>query len=745
MVSDSNNTNDNVNVVDFTKALSERYLSYALSTIVSRSLPDVRDGLKPVHRRLLYAMYQLKLDPASGYKKCARVVGDVIGKYHPHGDVAVYETLVRLAQDFSLRYPLIEGQGNFGSVDGDNAAAMRYTESRMTEIASLLMHDLEKDTVDFRHTYDGSDQEPVLLPASFPNLLANGAEGIAVGMATSIPPHNLHELFDALIYLADHPACAIEDLLVYVKGPDFPTGGVIIDDQSVINNLYITGRGNLRVRAKWHVEELGRGLYQVIVTEIPYQTAKSKLIEKIAELINNKKLPLVELVADESAESIRIVIQPKSRLVEANLMMESLFRQTGLEGRVNVNLNVLNSSGIPAVLNLKEILQEFLAHRQEVIQRRLRFELAKIEHRLEVLDGLLVAFLNLDEVIRIVRYEDHPKQVMIKTFELTEIQAEAILNMKLRSLSKLEEVAINQEKEELEAAKAKNLHLLNSDSARIKLIKSEFAALQKRFGFSSQIGARRTEITPQASMTEISTSAFVEREAITILCSKMGWIRALKGHNLDLSTVKYKEGDEEAFVVQSYTTEDILLITSCGKCYTLPAHVISTGKTHGESVRLLIELDSKSDLVSIMVAPAKEDKLLIVSSAGKGFILKAENAIAKTKLGKQILQVSKGEQCIGCWILNGDMVATIGTNRKLLVFAAEEIPEMQKGQGVILQRFKDAKLSDLQIFNKENGFTFKSGKNNRQIESYLEWAGRRGGSGKIPPFGFPRNNKFFAG
>lgn len=740
-MTENQNHTDNIDIVDFNSALSERYLSYALSTIMSRSLPDVRDGLKPVHRRLLYAMRQLKLDPSSGYKKCARIVGDVIGKYHPHGDVAVYDTLVRLAQDFSLRYPLIEGQGNFGSVDGDNAAAMRYTESRMTDLALYLMQDLEKETVDFRPTYDNSDDEPVLMPAVFPNLLANGAEGIAVGMATNIPPHNLHELFDALIHLIDKPKAEVLDLMQYVQGPDFPTGGVVVDERNVIEKAYETGRGSLRVRSRWHQEDLGRGTYQVVITEIPYQVSKSKLIEKIAELVHGKKLPLIDTIADESTDEIRIVIYPKSRIVEAEMMMESLFKQTSLESRVHINLNVLSGGGAPKVMNLKEILVEFLSHRQVILQRRLKFDLDKIERRLEVLSGLMIAFLNLDEVIHIVRTEDKPKDILIAKFKLTDRQAEAILNMRLRSLSKLEEISIKREQDDLMVVKGEIEELLANEKSRWKYIKKDFKELQKKFGNKSELGARRTSFVPKAQISEICTSAFVEKEAITILCSKLGWIRALKGHNLDLSTAKYKEGDEEKFVCRAYTTDEIMLISTSGRCFTMAAHTLSTGKTHGESVRLLIDMEGDSDIASIVVVD-KDLQLLFASSEGKGFILEMKNAIAKTKLGKQVMSIAKGHHCLGAWKVDGDMIATVGNNRKLLVFPLMQVPEMQRGQGVRLQKYKDAQLSDIQIFTAEDGFSFKSGKGIRVITDYIEWQANRATSGKIPPHGFPKTNCF---
>ncbi|HJD65987.1 MAG TPA: DNA topoisomerase IV subunit A [Rickettsia endosymbiont of Bembidion nr. Transversale] len=727
--------------IDFGSALSERYLAYALSTIMSRSLPDVRDGLKPVHRRLLYAMLQLRLEPNSGYKKCARVVGDVIGKYHPHGDVAVYDTLVRLAQHFSLRYPLIDGQGNFGSIDGDNAAAMRYTESRMTEICTLLMEDIDKDTVDFRPTYDDSDLEPVIMPASFPNLLANGSEGIAVGMATNIPPHNLHELCDALMHLIDHPKAEISDMMNFIKGPDFPTGGIIIDKSDVITSAYMTGRGSFRVRARWEKEELSYGTYQIVVTEIPYQIQKSKLIEQIAILLKDKKIPLVSNIRDESTDIIRLVIEPRDRSCDPQIVMESLFKLSNLESRIQLNMNVIGSNNVPKVMNILEVLQEFLSHRQNIITRRSTYLLNKIKHRLEILEGLRIAYLNLDEIIKIIREEDEPKAIMMQRFKLTEIQVEAILNTRLRSLRKLEEQEIITEHSNLQKQQAILEEILNNPKELWKVVKKEIKAVQAKFGLNTTIGARRTsfeEVTLTNQVVDIT--AFITKEPITIICSKMGWVRSLKGHNNDLSSIKYKEGDAEKFILEAYTTDKILIISSEGRFFTLLADNISKGKGTGESIKLLVDIGN-NDITEILVY--KPDQLLLLaSSIGKGFVVNSNEVMAQTKSGKQIMNVPDGHTCIACLPVNGDSVACIGESRKLLVFNIDEIPEMKKGQGVTLQKFKNAKLLDIKIFNREDGLSWNSGGKVKLEKNIIAFLGKRGSTGKLPPMGFPKNNRF---
>ncbi len=737
--------------IDFGNALSERYLAYALSTIMSRSLPDVRDGLKPVHRRLLYAMLQLKLEPSSAYKKCARVVGDVIGKYHPHGDVAVYDTLVRLAQSFSLRYPLIDGQGNFGSIDGDNAAAMRYTESRMTEICTLLMSDIDQDTVDFRATYDDSDQEPVIMPAMFPNLLANGSEGIAVGMATSIPPHNLHELCDALIFLCDHPditpartgenPVTVTEILQFVKGPDFPTGGIIIDPIQVIHQAYSSGKGSFRVRARWQKDELSYGLYQIVITEIPYQVQKSRLIEQIAGLLKDKKIPLISNIRDESTEDIRVIIEPRDRNCDPSVIMESLFKLTALENRIQLNMNVLGSNNIPKVANILEILQEFLAHRRNIITRRSRFLLSKIEHRLEILAALRIAYLNLDEIIKIIREEDEPKQLMIAKFNLTDIQVEAILNTKLRSLRKLEEEEIIAQQMALQQDHAKLLKILQDPLELKKLLKKEIKFVQSKFSINTKLGQRRTTFEEASNEAQvIDISAFVTKEPITIICSKMGWIRALKGHNNDLSILKYKEGDSEKFVINAYTTDKILILSASGRFFTILADNIFRGKGNGESIKLIVDIGN--DEIVNMCVYTPNTNLLIVNSLGKGFIINSSEVVAATKLGKQIMQLPSNHYCLNCLVVDGDHIACIGENRKLLIFKVSEIPFMKKGQGVTLQKFKDAKLVDVKIFNAEMGLSWNNGEKIKIEKNILPFLGRRGGAGKIPPSGFPKNNKF---
>jgi topoisomerase-4 subunit A len=687
-------------------------------------------------------MLKLKLDPSSRYKKCARVVGDVIGKYHPHGDTAVYDTLVRLAQDFSLRYPLIDGQGNFGSIDGDNAAAMRYTESKMTEICTLLMQDIDKDTVDFSPTYDDSDNEPTLMPTKFPNLLANGSEGIAVGMATSIPPHNLHELCDALIYLVDHQKTATcQDMLQFVQGPDFPTGGIIVDSKQAICNAYETGRGSFRVRAKWEKENFSHGLYQIVITEIPYQVQKSKLIENIATLLKDKKIPLITNIRDESAENIRIIIEPKGRSCSPEVIMESLFKLTALESRVYLNMNVLNSNNVPKVMNLLEVLQEFIAHRQNIVLRRTNYQINKIDARLEILQALKVAYLNIDEVIRIIREEDEPKQELIARFKINDNQAEAILNIKLRALRKLEEEQINAEHKELTLERAELDKILNDPNQLRKTIKNELKEIQKNFGYHTKIGARKTifeETEGNAQIIDIS--AFIEKEPVTVICSKMGWIKTVKGHNLDLSTIKYKEGDSEGYIVEAYTTDNILICSTSGKFFTILADSLSKGKSHGESIKILIDIENH-DVVNLL--PYKpEQKLLLAADNGKGFIVNIDDVVASTKNGKQIMNVPNGIKCAICTPVTGDSVAIIGTNRKLLVFATTEIPEMKRGQGVTLQKYRDAKLGDAKTFDASVGLSWHSGNKIRIEQDILQWRAKRGNVGKIPPTGFPKNNKF---
>ncbi len=732
---------EQIREVSFTEELGSRYLTYALSTIMSRSLPDVRDGLKPVHRRLLYAMLQLKLDPASGFKKCARVVGDVIGKYHPHGDVAVYDALVRLAQGFSVRYPLVEGQGNFGSIDGDNAAAMRYTEARLTEVALALLSDIQMDTVDFRDTYDGSEREPMVLPAAFPNLLANGSEGIAVGMATSVPPHNAGELCDALLKLIKHPNTAVVSLANLVPGPDFPGGGILAEPHESVVKSYETGKGSFRLRARWQKEDLGRGAYQIVVTEMPYQVQKSRLVEHIAELLRAKKLALLDDVRDESAEDIRLVLVPKSRTVSPEILMEALFKTTDLEVRVQLNLNVLGADSVPKVMNLREALQAFLDHRHAVLVRTSRFRIEKIAHRLEVLGGLLIAYLNLDELIRILRAEDEPKPIMMEKWKLTDIQAEAILNMRLRNLRKLEEMEIRDEHNALSKEKQNLETLLRDDEARWQAVAEEIREIKKKFGQKTELGKRRTEIADAPSGEIISIEAFVEKEPITVFCSEQGWIRAMKGHLDDISHVKYKEGDAERFVLQATTTDRLLVFATDGRFFTVGCDKLPSGKGHGEALRLMIDLEKEHDICALLVH-RPEGQLLVASSIGKGFLVDEREVIAQTRTGKQVLHLAEGARAAVCVPASGDSVAVVGQNRKLLIFAKRELPAMKRGAGVILQKYRDGGLSDAKVFNREEGLAWTSGDRTRTETALAAWIGARASAGRLPPQGFPRSNRF---
>jgi topoisomerase-4 subunit A len=727
------------------EALSERYLSYALSTIMARSLPDVRDGLKPVHRRLMYGMMELKLNPNLPPKKCARVVGDVMGKYHPHGDSSIYDALVRMAQEFAQRYPLIEGQGNFGNIDGDNAAAMRYTEARLTEVAKALLQDIENDTVDFRATYAGEGEEPVVLPSAFPNLLANGSAGIAVGMATSIPPHNASELCDALRHLIAHPNARIETLVGLVPGPDFPTGGIIAEDPATIINAYETGRGSFRVRARWHKEELKNGAWQIIVTEVPYQVPKARLIEKIAALYDEKKLPLLEDVRDESADDIRVVLIPKTRNVDPAVLMESLFRQTELESRFPLNMNVLDANGVPRVMGLADVLRAFLDHRRVVLIRRSKHRLAAIEARLEILAGLLITYLNLDEVIRIIRTEDEPKPVLMTRFDLNENQVEAILNTRLRSLRKLEEMEIKREEKELGAERKALKNLLSDETAQWAAIDQEIAAIKVKFGKNTPLGKRRTEITSAPAELDVPMEAVIEREEMTVICSEKGWIRALKGQIADdraaRDGVKYKEGDGEAFVLNAATTDKILIFATNGRFYTLGVDKLPGGRGFGEPVRLLLEMGHDADILALFkYDPAQ--KFMVASDDGRGFIVPAVEVLAQTRNGKQVVNLDDGGRAIVCAPVSGDHVAVIGTNRKMLLFPLVQLPEMTRGRGVILQKYKDGKLSDAKCFTLKQGLTWKSGDRDRTETSLREWLGERAGAGRLPPNGFARSNKF---
>jgi topoisomerase-4 subunit A len=730
-----------INEVSFRDALSERYLAYALSTITARSLPDVRDGMKPVHRRLLYAMLQLKLDPASGFKKCARVVGDVIGKYHPHGDTAVYDTLVRLAQSFAVRYPLVEGQGNFGSIDGDNAAAMRYTEARLTRVALALMDGIDEDTVDFRATYDGEEHEPVVLPARFPNLLANGSEGIAVGMATSVPPHNAGEICDALLHLCAHPDADVDALLAYLPGPDFPTGGVVVEPRASIAQSYATGRGSIRLRAAWVKEALSHGLYQIVVAEMPYQVQKSRLVERIAELFRNKKLPLLGNIRDESAEEIRLVLEPKHRQVDPDHLMESLFRASDLEVRFTVNLNVLTAQGAPQVMDLRGLLRAFLEHRHVVLLRRIRHRLEKIAHRLEVLEGFLIAYLNLDEIIRIIREEDEPKRAMMKRWALSETQTEAILNMRLRSLRRLEEIEIRREHEGLSDEQADLRATLASEDRQWASIRDDIKKVKAEFGATHEAGKRRTRFAdlPEAASV-LSIEAFVEKEPITIFCSKLGWIRAVKGHGEE-GEARYKEGDEKRFTIQAHTTDRLLAFSTDGKFFTIACDRIPRGKGQGDPLRLFIDLDNGADLVTLFVFAADE-KLLVAAENGKGFLVRSDEVAASTKNGKQVLSLSENARAAFCRKVTGDHLAIMGENRKLLIFPLSQIPEMRRGQGVALQKYKDGHIADVKMFTLKEGLSWKSGERTRLETDLTPWLGHRGTQGRLPPAGFPRSNRF---
>lgn len=724
-------------------ALSSRYLAYSLSTITQRALPDVRDGLKPVHRRILYAMRELKLDPESGFKKCARVVGDVIGRFHPHGDQAVYDALVRLAQDFSQRYRLVDGQGNFGNVDGDSAAAMRYTESRLTIAARLLLEGINEDTVDFRATYSGEDDEPVVLPAGFPNLLANGSNGIAVGMATSIPPHNAAELLDAAAYLVKYPGASIETLMKFVPGPDFPTGGVIVEPEGSRAEAYLTGRGGFRLRSRWEREDLPRGQWQIVVTEIPYQVQKAKLIEKLAMLIETKKLPLLGDVRDESAEDIRLILEPRSRTVDPDIFMESLFALSDLEVRISLNLNVLAADGTPGVLSLRQTLQAWLDHRREVLQRRTRARLGKIAIRLEVLSGYIIAFLNLDEVIRIIREEDHPKAELIRTFSLTETQSEAILNMRLRSLRKLEEMELRREDEALQSEQTALKALLADDQAQWKAITAEIKKAKTLLGPKSVGGARRSSFAEAAPQDRSAVlEAMVIKEPLTIVLSEKGWIRALKGHGTDIADIRFKEDDKAAFVVPVQSTDKLVLFATNGKAYTLPCDKLPGGRGHGDPIRLLIDMDESHAPLALFVHEAGA-KLLVAATTGHGFVVAEDAMIALTKGGKQVLNVSGAAEAVLCKRITGDHVAVIGENRKMLCYPLAEINEMNRGKGVKLQNYKDGELADAITFNAEEGLVWTDpGGRSIACKDWRDWLGKRAQTGRMAPRGFPRSGLF---
>jgi topoisomerase IV subunit A len=726
-------------------ALEERYLAYALSTIMHRALPDARDGLKPVHRRILYGMRLLRLDPGATFKKSAKIVGDVMGNFHPHGDQAIYDALVRLAQDFASRYPLIDGQGNFGNIDGDNPAAYRYTEARMTEVARLLLDGIDEDAVDFRPNYDGQSTEPVVLPGAFPNLLANGAQGIAVGMATSIPPHNAHEICDAALFLIDNPNARAKTLLKYIKGPDFPTGGVVVDPPNMIAEAYATGRGSFRVRAKWTKEETGRGTYQIIVTEIPWLVQKQRLIERMAELYNEKKLPLVNEFRDESTEDVRIVIEPKSRTVDPGILMESLFKLTELESRIGLNMNVLSKGKVPKVMDLAEVLTEWLDHRREVLIRRSRHRLAGIEHRLEVLGGLLVAYLNLDKVIKIIRTEDEPKPVLMKTFKITDVQADAILNMRLRNLRKLEEMEIKREDKDLRVEKAGIEKLLRSEKEQWSTVAGQIKEVRDKFSNKTPLGKRRTTFADAPEHDEAAIEeAMVVREPITVVVSEKGWIRALRGHQTDLSGVAFKTDDALMFAFPAETTSKILVFATNGRFYTLDASKLPGGRGHGEPVRLFIELEQNDDVVSVFPYHSGR-KFIVASTTGRGFVVPEAECLANTRKGKQVLNLKPGEKAAAINTVEGELVASIGENRKMVIFPIEQVPEMARGAGVRLQRYKDGSLSDVTTFKAGDGLTWidSAGRSfTMSMKELSDWRGNRADAGRLAPKGFPKNNHF---
>jgi topoisomerase-4 subunit A len=728
-----------------TSLLSERYLSYALSTIMSRSLPDVRDGLKPVHRRVLYAMYQLKLDPKLPPKKSARVVGDVIGKFHPHGDQSVYDALVRLAQDFAVRYPLVDGQGNFGNIDGDNAAAMRYTESRLTITAMALLDGIDDDAVDFRATYDGETMEPIVMPSNFPNLLANGSSGIAVGMATNIPPHNVAELCGAMELMLENKDTTIEDIVKIVRGPDFPTGGVMVESKESVLESYRTGKGSFRIRARWVKEELKGDNWQIVVTEIPYQVQKANLIEKIANLINDKKITLLDDIRDESAEDIRVVLVPKSKSIEPELLMEALFRHSELESRFSLNMNVLENGITPRVMNIKDVLQCWMDHRKVVLVRRSTHRLGQVNHRLEVLAGYLIVYLNIDEVIRIIRESDEPKPKLMKAFKLTEVQAEAILNMRLRSLRKLEEMELRREHDDLSKEKDMLEKLLGSEKKQWNEIARQIGETKKLYAANTTLGARRTTIgkvpTPMAVDLNI---ALIEKEPITVVCSSKGWIRTVKGHDLNHAEFKYKEGDREQFVIEGQTTDKFIAYASNGRFYTLAPEKLPAGRGFGDPVRLIVDIPNDADIISLFVHKPDE-KFLLIARDGRGFIVPSNDLLAQTKNGKQIMSVEDNGDAVYCAPVEADhnhiAIVAKGT-RKMLVFKLDQIPEMAKGKGVMLQKYKDAEFGDAKTFNLKAGLTYRSGTKEVAVPNVKEWVGERAAVGKLPPNGFPKSGKF---
>jgi topoisomerase-4 subunit A len=747
-MSDALDNIDPIQNTPFADALSQRYLVYALSTITARSLPDVRDGLKPVHRRLLWAMRLLRLDPASAYKKCARVVGDTIGKYHPHGDQSVYDAMVRLAQDFSLRYPLVDGQGNFGNIDGDNAAAYRYTEARMTPAAIELMAGLDEGTVAFRPTYNGEEEEPEVFPGLFPNLLANGASGIAVGMATSIPPHNVAEIAEAAAHLIDNEKATTAELMRFVRGPDFPTGGLVVDPGQAIAAAYMTGRGSFRVRGRWSVEDQGRGTWVAVISEIPYQVPKSKLIEQIASLISDRKLPILADVRDESDAEVRIVVEPRSRTVDADLLMESLYRLTDLEVRIPLNMNVLDADRTPRVMGLREVLSAWLAHQFEVLVRRAQHRIAKIDDRLELLEGYIVAFLNLDRVIEIIRNEDEPKPIMVAEFALTDRQAEAILNMRLRSLRRLEEMELRKERDVLIKEREELAKLVGSRDRQRTRLKKDLAALAQRYGRDTPLGRRRTTIEEAAPAREIPLDAMIEREPITVIMSQRGWIRAMKAH-VDLANpeaMKFKEGDGPRFFFHAQTTDKLLLAAANGRFYTLAADRLPGGRGFGEPVRVMIDIEGEGDIAALLKA-VPGSKLLLATSDGRGFVTGVDAALAETRKGKQIVNLRPGAKLAIVRPIGGedDYAAVVGENRKMVVYPLSELPEMGRGQGVQLQRYRDGGLADARTFRFSEGISWSMGGETGRTRTETDlnpWRTARGAAGRMAPTGFPKTNRF---
>ncbi len=733
---------DPINLRD---ALEERYLAYALSTIMGRALPDARDGLKPVHRRILYGMHILRLDPGTAFKKCAKIVGDVMGSFHPHGDQAIYDALVRLAQDFASRYPMIEGQGNFGNIDGDSAAAYRYTEARMTDAARLLLEGINEDSIDFRENYSGDQKEPIVLPAAFPNLLANGSQGIAVGMATSIPPHNVGELCDAALYLVTHPKATTDQLLTFVPGPDFPTGGIVVDGPEAIAETYRTGRGSFRVRSKWSKEEGQRGAWVTVVTEIPYGVQKSRLIEKIAELLNDKKLPLLGDVRDESAEDVRVVFEPRARTIDPVVMMESLFRLTELESRFPVNMNVLVDGVVPRVVSLAEALKQWLDHRREVLLRRSRFRMGEIEHRLEVVAGMLIVFLHLDEVIRIIREEDEPKDALKLRFVLSDVQANYILDTRLRSLRRLEEMQLRKEHDELTREKGEIESLLSDESQQWKTITAQIRDVKKRLNADGKLGKRRTqfETPPEGAALELEES-MIEREPVTVVFTQKGWIRTLKGHVADLSSLQFKGDDALDTAFFAETTSKVLVLATNGKVFTLDVVKLPSGRGFGEPVRLMADIDEGEDVVKLLPYTAGQ-KMLIAGSDGRGFVVNQDDMLSSTRKGRAVLNVDAPAKAQVLVPADGDHVATIGENRKLLVFRLDEVPDMSRGKGVRLQKYKDGGISDARVFALTDGLTWKdsAGRTFTVVKPELnDWIGARAEAGRLPPKGFPKNNRF---